>query len=70
MKIEFAESDYGCSIVLVPETQEETCQLARVALNTSSEKPTIYMYFSGNEPSCEIFLKKRKPNAQTKLIKP
>jgi hypothetical protein len=70
MKITFNEYEYGADFVLEPETPKEVAQLARIALNASSEKPNVYLSFNGETPICYIDIRKRKPSVQVKSISP
>jgi len=67
MKTEIHENQFGFYIESKPETVEEVAMLARYALNCNSEKPTVYMSFSGT-PSMNIALKKKKTSVQKNSI--
>lgn len=67
MKIQFFENENGVAIEFKPETPEEVAQLARIALNRSSEAPDIKLFLSGS-PSANIWIKKVKPVAQKHCI--
>lgn len=70
MKLTYRESDYGFDVELTPETPKEVSELARFTLNAKAEKLNVTMFFSSNEPSCSIWMKKVKKAAQYNSIRP
>lgn len=67
MKITFTEFEHGVSFDMTPETVEEVGQIARMAANTSAEKPTVTFYF-GNNPSGSVWIKKVSKGVQVNMI--
>jgi hypothetical protein len=57
MKVTFWDSEVGTEINLQPETMEEVAALARMAINSKSEKPDIYVNIE-DKPYCSIWMKK------------
>lgn len=70
MKLEYFESQHGLQISMVPETPKEVAELARISLNAKAVKPEIYLNFSNETPSCNIWIKKLSPEKQTNSIRP
>jgi hypothetical protein len=66
MKIEFTENEWGVWFEVRPETPEEVSQLARYALNASSEKPEVYMTFD-KAPQLTVSHQKRKEKKRSSI---
>lgn len=70
MKLEYSEDKNGLFIVLKPETPKEAAQLLRVANNAKAVKPDLWFNFSGDEPSLDINISKKRPGLQWNSINP
>ena len=68
MKITYLEGTYGLDITMTPETPQEMAELLRYTKNAKAIKPEVRLYFNNNTPSCSIWLKKIKPQAQKNSI--
>ncbi len=68
MKIIFQETASSGEFELIPETPAEVATLFRFARNAAAKKPSIYLTFSSNEPSCYVSIEKRKRSVQVNSI--
>lgn len=69
MKIKVSDWQHGLNITMEPETVEESTMLLRFAINASSEKPSVHLYFE-KAMTCYISLHKRKYTVQKFSIDP
>lgn len=68
MKFTFFENDHGANFSFTPENVEEAAMLLRLTNNARAEKPQLNFYFAGNNPSCDIWIKKISKNKQKNFI--
>lgn len=68
MKVAIFDNDSGTNIELIPETMEENNTLLRMAKNSKSEKPQIFVAFSKENPYCNIWVKKIDVRKQSNSV--
>lgn len=68
MKTFFREFKTVVTIELFPETIAEATQLMRLSNNAKAQKPDIRFYFSNDNPSCTIFMRKKDEKNQTNTL--
>jgi len=68
MKIEFFENMFGASFSLTPETPAEVAQVLRFTRNAKAEKPDVKVYFSSDQPTCNIWMRKVQEKSQVNSI--
>ncbi len=70
MDVQITEGTSSLELVIKPEQVYEVAQLFRFANNAKAEKPTIHMFFSGDQPELYISLPKFKQGKQVNSISP